>query len=412
MNGMGQSLGLPELMTHAGWLRRLAVSLVRDGDVADDIVQSTLVTAWSQPPGTDRDVRPWLAEVARNQAHDHRRGEGRRRVREEVATSDPGLSAPEAPRSPEQLIGDLEIHRSVAEVVTALDPIYRDTLVLHYYEGISAADIARDLGIPAGTVRWRLKEGIDRVRAELDRRHEGDRQRWRRALLPLVPAEILGRAAGGGATSPATQPVRPRATPPPAPPAPRMTARLTTRAGMGAIGIVAAGVTLILLAVYTIWPGSTGRKDLSNAGIEATVPALSGGQRRPLVAPASVPRFANPTVPEEDAEAGRAQREADGIMRRMLAAIADSNYDAFLEHGHDIFKAAFPPAQMRALNAELGKRLRGGYEAQPLGSLRSKEVMKIRPVIYLWKLQLLDGGEDLLVKLALVDGSVVGFFTL
>ena len=72
---------LPQLLTHAAWLRRLALGLVRDPDVADDVVQGTLVAAWTRPPRTDRDVRPWLAEVARNQAHDQRREDGRRKAR-------------------------------------------------------------------------------------------------------------------------------------------------------------------------------------------------------------------------------------------------------------------------------------------------------------------------------------------
>lgn len=401
---MAQTLGLAELMTHAGWLRRLAVSLVRDVDAAEDVVQSTLVTAWSQPPRIDRDVRPWLAEVARNQAHDQRRGEGRRRAREEIAAGAPDLAGAAPPVSPEQLIGDLEIHRSVAEVVTTLDPIYRDTLVLHFYQGIAAVDIARDLGIPAGTVRWRLKEGIDRVRAELDRRHGGDRQRWQRALLPLVPAPILAHASAG--STPA-QPLGPGGSPRAGAPA-----RYAPRAGLAPLGLAAALATLLGLAAYAWWPPSTAKPELTGrTSPGATASPAASARRTPLVAPGNVPRFAGPASPEEDAEAGRAQREADGIMRRMLAAIADSNYGAFVEQGHDVFKAGFRPAQMRALSKELAQRLRGGYEAQPLGSMH-KDVENLHPTVYLWKLQLNDRGDELLVELAVVDGAVVGFFTL
>ncbi len=41
-----------------------------------------------------------------------------------------------------------------------------------YFEGRSAAEVARAHGIPAGTVRWRLEVGLDRLRDQLDARYE------------------------------------------------------------------------------------------------------------------------------------------------------------------------------------------------------------------------------------------------
>jgi hypothetical protein len=49
---------------------------------------------------------------------------------------------------------------------------------------LTAAEIARVTGVPAGTVRWRLKMGLERLRAALDARH-GDRRRWMLLLAPL-----------------------------------------------------------------------------------------------------------------------------------------------------------------------------------------------------------------------------------
>jgi RNA polymerase sigma-70 factor (ECF subfamily) len=151
-------LDIEDLVGHAAWLRRLAGALVRDDDAAADLVQETLVTAWRRPPTVDRDPRPWLAEVARNRAHDDRRSRWRREVREVSVAEAVGGATP----TPEDLVGDLEIHRAVAHAVTALDEPFRQTVVLRYYEGLSAAEIALRLQIPAGTVRWRLKEGLDR----------------------------------------------------------------------------------------------------------------------------------------------------------------------------------------------------------------------------------------------------------
>ncbi len=182
MSALEQTQSLDQLLNHGGWLRRLARALVHDRDAADDLVQDTLVAAWQHPPAGVAETRPWLSRVLRNQAHDRRRSEQRRHRREQSAGALDPSAAPDA----EQLIGDLEIHRAVAEVVSALDEPYRQVLVLRYYDGLSAAEVARRMGVPAGTVRWRLKEGLDRVRVQLDARHDGERRRWMAALVPLA----------------------------------------------------------------------------------------------------------------------------------------------------------------------------------------------------------------------------------
>src|SRR6185503_12638824 len=59
------------------------------------------------------------------------------------------------------------------------------TLLLHYFEELSPAEIAARQGIPAATVRSRLKRGLDDLRARLDRAHDGRRRAW------LVPVGAL-----------------------------------------------------------------------------------------------------------------------------------------------------------------------------------------------------------------------------
>ena len=41
-----------------------------------------------------------------------------------------------------------------------LDEPYRTVILLRFYEGLSSAEISRREGIPAGTIRWRLKQGL------------------------------------------------------------------------------------------------------------------------------------------------------------------------------------------------------------------------------------------------------------
>jgi RNA polymerase sigma-70 factor (ECF subfamily) len=200
-----QLLTLDDLLRHAGWLRRLAAGLLGDRDAGEDIAQETLVAAWRRPPASDRDVRPWLARVVANGTRDRARAESRRVAREECAQRAAGAQV----STPEQLVGEAQTHRMVAEIVSRLEQPFRETLVLRYYDGLSSADIARRLGVPPGTVRARLKRGLDRVRAELDARHQGDRGAWVRGLLPLLPVSpragwpllLKGAALASGAAA-------------------------------------------------------------------------------------------------------------------------------------------------------------------------------------------------------------------
>ena len=168
-----------ELLEHADWLGRLARALVGDA-AADDLVQETYEVALTQPPRREGPLRPWLAGVARNVARMRARGRARRERREGDA------DAPTEAPSPEELLARVETQQLVARIVVELDEPFRSTLLLRYYEGLSAAEIARAQAIPAGTVRWRLKEALDRVRATLDARHAGDRRRWAVMLVPIA----------------------------------------------------------------------------------------------------------------------------------------------------------------------------------------------------------------------------------
>ncbi|MFN0244905.1 MAG: sigma-70 family RNA polymerase sigma factor [Planctomycetota bacterium] len=164
---------IEELLAHASWLRRLAASLVRDNAAADDLVQDTWMAALEHPPHGDAPVRPWLARIARNLALNRRRGDARRADRESFANLQRDTSAP----SPSRIAEEIEAQRTLADLVLALDEPLRTTVVLRYFRGLDASEISRLQGVPAGTVRWRLKQALDRLRGELDVRF-GRRNSW------------------------------------------------------------------------------------------------------------------------------------------------------------------------------------------------------------------------------------------
>jgi RNA polymerase sigma factor (sigma-70 family) len=176
------SVSPEELLAHAAWLRRLAASLVQPAD-ADDLVQQTWLAALRRPPRAEGSVRPWLATVLRNFA----------RMGARSRPTPPAES--EAAPTPDVLFDRLETQRLLARLVSELDEPFRSTVLLRFYEGMSSAEIARAQGLPAGTVRWRLKTALDRLREALDTKAE--RKTWQLALLPLARARWVRKAVLG-----------------------------------------------------------------------------------------------------------------------------------------------------------------------------------------------------------------------
>jgi RNA polymerase sigma factor (sigma-70 family) len=169
-----------QLMAEMGWVRQLARALAKDEVLADDVAQDTWLVAAERHPDATRPLRPWLGRVVINLVRTRRRGEGRRQRRE--AEVDGERDVP----TPAELVERVQLQRAVADEVLALAEPYRSTILLHFVEEQSSAEIARRLGIPDGTVRRRLKVALDQLRDALRKRTDPPRRGWLAALVPFA----------------------------------------------------------------------------------------------------------------------------------------------------------------------------------------------------------------------------------
>jgi hypothetical protein len=134
------------------------------------------------PPAADLPPRPWLARVLHNMTRMRYRAEARRARREDATA----VLAPCTAAGPDVAVQRLETHRTLVELLIGLPEPYRTTLVRHYFDGETMAAIARKDGVPEGTVRWRHKQALERLRMRLDERAGGDRHAWLAALAPVA----------------------------------------------------------------------------------------------------------------------------------------------------------------------------------------------------------------------------------
>jgi RNA polymerase sigma factor (sigma-70 family) len=199
MDGSSPRVDISELLEHGAWLRRLADYLVR-GDDGEELVQETWLAAARRPPDPARPVRPWLAEVMRNVARMRHRGLQRQQQREAAVAQ-----AAAIPPGTDELLVRVEAQRLATELVMSLDEPYRSTVLLRFYEERSTEDIARLHAVAAGTVRWRLKVAVDRLRSELEGRYQGGRRAWALVVGDLDTGPGTATALAKGAAIVATK---------------------------------------------------------------------------------------------------------------------------------------------------------------------------------------------------------------
>ena len=149
---------------HARMLYSLIVRILRDRSEAEDVLQDVFVRAWTRVETYNRDLGSplaWLIRIARNRAIDRLRA---RDVRERSAEDVP--KPPEA-ASPEATAVLSERQRAVKRALDVLTPDQRALIECAYFRGLSQTELAAEFGLPLGTVKTRIRTGMQALRREL-----------------------------------------------------------------------------------------------------------------------------------------------------------------------------------------------------------------------------------------------------
>ena len=139
-------------------LRRYARALTRDADIADDLVQDTLVRALrSERLFHGGDIRSWLYTILTNLNRNRRRSLARRPSISPLNEDDePGANGTEAEG------------RDIQRALTGLVEEQRSALLLVMLEGLTYREVAEIQGVPIGPVMSRLARARAHIKASID----------------------------------------------------------------------------------------------------------------------------------------------------------------------------------------------------------------------------------------------------
>jgi RNA polymerase sigma factor (sigma-70 family) len=159
--------------------------VLRDHHAAEDCLQATFLVLAHKAGSLQRPeaLGPWLHGVASRTAHKARAQALRRRALERRA------GTAEAVEGTDDLTWR-ELRPVLDEAVAALPEQFRVPFVLHYLQGVTVTEVARQLGWPRGTVATRLARARERLRARLARQG-----------LTLSAAALAAALSGGTAVA-------------------------------------------------------------------------------------------------------------------------------------------------------------------------------------------------------------------
>jgi RNA polymerase sigma-70 factor, ECF subfamily len=154
---------------HGGAAYSLAYRIVGDRAAAEDVTQEAFISVWRSGARFDAargSVRSWLLSVVRNRAIDFLRSRAGKAPKLDFDDEAAIEQRPAAERTEEEALR----RETAVEVRGALGKLPGEqskVIELAYFGGFSHSEIAQILGLPMGTVKGRMRLGLEKIRGEL-----------------------------------------------------------------------------------------------------------------------------------------------------------------------------------------------------------------------------------------------------
>jgi RNA polymerase sigma-70 factor (ECF subfamily) len=154
---------------HGGAAFSLAYRIVGDRSAAEDVTQEAFISIWRSGAHYDRargSVRAWTLGVVRNRAIDALRRQSGKAPKLDF-DDEAALEQRAAPELTEEEALQRESARELRGALSELPDEQSKVIELAYFGGFSHSEIAEMLSMPLGTVKGRMRLGIEKIRTQL-----------------------------------------------------------------------------------------------------------------------------------------------------------------------------------------------------------------------------------------------------
>ncbi|MDQ0271512.1 RNA polymerase sigma factor [Cytobacillus purgationiresistens] len=149
---------------HGHALFRYIYSLVHHKELAEDLYQEVLISAYLALPSFNEEakVKNWLFKIALNKCRDHWRKEktAKKFWEEKVHLYTDGMST--APVPEEECIQKCH-QEEVEQQLSELPDIYKEPLFLFYYHHQTLVEISNEANLPLSTIKTRMRRGKEKL---------------------------------------------------------------------------------------------------------------------------------------------------------------------------------------------------------------------------------------------------------
>lgn len=154
---------------HGGAAYSLAYRIVGERGAAEDVTQEAFISIWRSGARFDRtrgSVRSWTLSIVRNRAIDALRSRAGKAPRlsfddEAILEQQPAEESTEGEAIRRQTASELR------GMLGRLPDEQSKVIALAYFGGFSQSEISRMLNLPLGTVKGRMRLGLEKIRTEL-----------------------------------------------------------------------------------------------------------------------------------------------------------------------------------------------------------------------------------------------------